>query len=94
MNRIDIYNEIKSFGAQDRIENYFGRNFTNVSTEDLNWFLDEYIRNNRECVRCESDCKEELVAPYPYESYVDRDARKAIKAIAEVIGCKYIVKNL
>ena len=89
MSRIDIYNEIKSFGAQDRIENYFGRNFTNVSTEDLNWFLDEYIRNNHRCECYENDCEVEEV-----KHYVDHDARKAIKAIAEIIGCKDIVKNL
>ena len=89
MSRIDIYNEIKTFGAQDSIEKFFGRNFTNVSTENLNWFLNEYIRNNRGCERCKSDCEVEEV-----KHYVDHDARKAIKAIAEILGCKDIVKNL
>ena len=41
MNRKELYNKVKQLGLQDQIKNAFGKNFTLVSNEDLQSFIED-----------------------------------------------------
>lgn len=45
MNRKELYNLIKKNNLQDKIKNHFGKNYTNVSTEDLQSFTSLNIQH-------------------------------------------------
>jgi hypothetical protein len=47
--RITMYSIIKSHNLEDAIKREFGKNFTNVSTDDLASFLDSAISESKEC---------------------------------------------
>ena len=90
MDRKEAFSFIKEHNLKDEINKVFKRNFTNVSTKDLI----EYIENYNTEKPC-NEYSEDVTLSNDYTpACVDKEARKAIKAIAHVLNLKDIVKNI
>ena len=74
--RKSCYSYIKEHGMQDAIQRTFGKNFTQVKTEDLILF----IKNETPA----SSVSAQVPAPEHTEC-VDRKARKAVKMLGEAL---------
>ena len=83
--RKSCYSYIKEHGMQDAIQRTFGKNFTQVKTEDLILF----IKNEASASSCKG-ADENLVAPAQvtapeHTECVDLKARKAIKMLCKAL---------
>lgn len=83
--RKSCYSYIKEHGMQDAVQKTFGKNFTQVKTEDLILF----IKNETSASSCRG-ADENLVAPAQvtapeHTECVDFKARKAIKMLCEAL---------
>lgn len=58
--RNDLYAKIKSLNLGDEIKNYFGKNFTQVSSADLEIFINKFCSCTKEEKKESCDCSEKL----------------------------------
>ncbi len=68
--RQEIYARVKEFELQDDIQDYFGKNFTQVTTVELEEFISRVTAVKSEC----NDCEEEV-------TYVEPNTEAALRAL-------------
>ena len=54
MERKEVYNQIKTLGLEEEVKNTFGRNYTQVKTDLLKSFVEDYY------VQKESKCENKI----------------------------------
>lgn len=96
MTRKDIYNEIKTLGLTEECKKIYGKNMTNCTTAALETLIMNYKseedRKQRK-VKIDkrvNDFLNSIKKPVCSTGYVDKGAREAIKAIANILNIKDI----
>lgn len=93
--RIHLYGVIKDNGLADAIKEKFGRNYTNVSTDDLADFLRLVSKHISESADNMCHCKPENTSTTwdtPVDDDADDDDDEAVEAMIE--GLKHIIYGM
>lgn len=73
MTRKEIYEHIKGLGLQEEIKATYGRNYTQVSSADLEKTVKEVLdalneEENKKCEKGTCDCQQGTLLNYAYEA--------------------------
>lgn len=94
MTRIDLYNEIKALGLTEKCKEVYGKNMTNCSTAALETLIMNHKSEKERKIRkakVENEVDNFLKDfKSPCSKAIDKGAREAIRAIANILNIKDI----